>query len=329
MSVSIGDSGTGPQTIQEITMTKCHEDSARSHEVNLLIVVATSLAVAFASSLAADGPRYTAWSDALPVPDTANSAQGGCPIESRDGKSLYMATPRSGGQGALDIWRAHRESVNEPFGPAENLPYPVNSSSDDFCPTPVGGKYLFFVSRRGGEGACGGGDIYLTRENPARGWDEPVRLGCAELGEGPNTAGEEFSPSLVETSAGVFLYFSSTGTGNHDIFVSEMNPDGSFEPGVPVTELNTGEDDRMPNVSKNGLEIVFSSDRADPGNQDVYTAHRDSIYAPWSTPVNLGPGINTPAGETRASMSWDRTRLYFGRAGELYVSHRVKERGKP
>lgn len=169
----------------------------------------------------------------------------------------------------------------------------------------------------------------LTRENPAKGWETPVPLGCADEGEGPNTDGGEFSPALVETEAGVWLYFSSTGSRNHDIYVSQPGNDGLFESGTPVVELNTEWDNRMPNVSKNGLEIVFSSDRADPGNQDVYTARRDRVDGPWSTPVNLGPGINTAAGETRASASWDRKRLYFGRAGAIQVSYRSKERGKP
>ncbi|KAA9133439.1 hypothetical protein F3N42_03560 [Marinihelvus fidelis] len=293
--------------------------------LNRVNILAAAIALALPVAAAA-GPAYTDWGDPVPANDTDNSVQGGCPFESRDGHSIYMATPRAGGQGALDIWRAWRPSVEEPFGPAENLPAPVNSNADDFCPTSIGGNYLFFVSRRGGEDACGGGDIFLTRDNPAHGWQEPVRLGCADLGEGPNSAGEEFSPSYIETPAGAFLYYSSTGSGNHDIYVSELGPDG-FGPGVPVDGLNTEFDDRMPNVSKDGLEVVFSSDRAEPGNQDVYMATRDSIHDAWSAPVQLHEGINTPAGETRASMSWDRTRLYFGRSGEIYVSEREKARG--
>lgn len=278
--------------------------------------------------LLAAGPHYTPWSDAEPAPDTDNSVQGGCPIESRDGLALYMATTRDGGSGGLDIWRAFRDSKADPFGPAENLPMPVNSAANDFCPTPVGGKYLFFVSTRGGEDSCGGGDMYITRNNPAHGWEDPVNLGCSELGEGPNSALAEFSPSLVETREGLQLYYSSDRNGNQDIFMSELQPDGSFSPGTPVAELNTDADDRMPNVSKDGREIVFSSDRDEPLNQDVYTAHRDSTSDPWSVPVKLGPGINTGEGETRASMSWDRTRLYFGRTGEIYVSEREKIKGK-
>ena len=91
--------------------------------------------------------------------------------------------------------------------------------------------------------------------------------------------------------------------------------------------MSTAGDDRMPNVSRNGLEIVFSSNRTDLphyGSQDVYTATRSSTDQPWSSPVNLGPGINTAGSETRASLSWDMRRLYFGRDGDVHVSTREK-----
>jgi Tol biopolymer transport system component len=80
----------------------------------------------------------------------------------------------------------------------------------------------------------------------------------------------------------------------------------------------------MPNVSKDGLEIVFASTRQG-GAFDIYGSTRSSVGDPWSSPVNLGPAVNTDAGETRPSLSWDGERLYFGRAGEIYVSERAKD----
>jgi Tol biopolymer transport system component len=100
---------------------------------------------------------------------------------------------------------------------------------------------------------------------------------------------------------------------------------GSFGPREPVTELDSAFDDVMPNVSKDGREVVFASNR--PGGQgafDVYSSTRDSVLDPWSSPVNLGTAINTAAPETRPSLSWDGERLYFGRAGDIYVSQRSK-----
>jgi len=303
------------------------------------LVGCTVFAIALvASSTALAKPPWSDFGPATAVLDTANSVAGGCPIESRDGLSLYMASPKAGGEGGLDIWVAHRPDKDSAFGMAENLGAPVNSAYNDYCPTPLNGKYLFFVSTRPAEAdgvACGGGDIYLTRDNPAHGGGDPLNLGCAETGDGVNTQGGEFSPSLVEAGGNVYLFFSSDHTGTHDLYVSTMQPDGSFPPGEPVDELNTEFDDRMPNVSKDGLEIVYSSSRptwgdgqAAFGSFDVYYAWRDSLDEPFSEPVNLGPGVNTADGETRSSFSWDGERVNFGRAGEIYVTQREKIRGK-
>ena len=120
--------------------------------------------------------NFSAWGTAQKIDEIAGNNselntpfQDGCPIQSPDGLSLYMASNRPGGQGLLDIWVAHRESTDDPWGAPENLGEPVNSAADDFCPTPVRGGGLFFVSRAALPGSCGMGDIYFTRENPAHG----------------------------------------------------------------------------------------------------------------------------------------------------------------
>jgi hypothetical protein len=264
----------------------------------------------------------------LAAPETAvnTSAAEGCPIESPDGLSLYIASNRAGGTGTPDpndIYVFHRDSIDAAWGPAENLGQPVNSTAADYCPTPLRGKWLLFVSTRAG--GCGGGDIYLGRDNPASGWSIE-HLGCAADGSGPNFPGGEFGPSLVETAEGTFLYFSSEGNtpgGPQDIYMSRRGADGSFGAPAAVTELNTAASDNMPNVRKDGLEIVFNSNRAGGlGGHDVYTSSRASTSDSWSTPVNLGSNVNTAGNETRSSLSWDGTRLHFGRDGEIYVSSR-------
>lgn len=245
--------------------------------------------------------HYSAWAPAVPVVDVNTPFNDGCPIEAPDGRSLYVASNRPGTLGGNDVWVASR--TDSGWSEPVNLGPPVNSAASDYCPTPLHGRWLFFVSERSGPGTCaagpGSGDIYMARRNPARGWTTPQHLGCAQDG-GPNTTGPEFSPSIVETAAGTIMYYSSNGAnGQQDIFVSRMDADGRFGVGELVPELSTPFDDRMPNVRKDGLEIVFSSNRptwgggmAAFGSQDVYSAHRERVDQPWSDPVNLGPAIN-------------------------------------
>ena len=84
--------------------------------------------------------------------------------------------------------------------------------------------------------------------------------------------------------------------------------------------------DIQPNVRHDGREIVFASNRGGPtafGGQDIWFATRKSVNGPWSAPVNIGTvenQINTTANETRPSLSWDGTTLYFGRAPGMPVT---------
>ena len=309
----------------------------------------TATVIALCAAGFAAAQDFGPWSNPQPVAAINTAAAEGCPIEAPDGLALYFASNRAapGAQGKQDIYRAQRASVLADWGAAENLGAPVNTPEFDYCPTPLRGNELLFVSSQQTADDCypgdvppppptGGpsaGDIFVSREDAAQGWSTPLNLGCYPLG--PNTAGAEFSPSWVETADGTFLFFSSNGypdSQGQDIYMSRVLA-GRVLPGERVAELSTAADDRMPNVRADGLEIVFSSNRAGDTafDQDIYVATRPDAHSPWSPPQRIdNPAINTLASETRASLSADGMRLYFGRKvdindpGDLYVSTRER-----
>jgi WD40-like Beta Propeller Repeat len=305
------------------------------------LVALTAFGIAsLGATAAALGPQFSGWGTAQKVDEIGgNSSElntpflDGCPIESPDGRSMYMASNRPGGEGLLDIWIARRTSKHGFFGAPENLGAPVNSAADDFCPTPVRGGGLFFVSRRMTDESCGLGDIYFTRFNRKHGWSEPEHFACAP--EGPNTALDEQGPSYVRAGGRALLYFSSSSaTVPGDIYVSKRLGGRGFGPALPVGELNSPANDIQPNVRKDGRELVLSSSHLYPdarGGQDVYVSTRKSVDDPWSTPLNLGTAVNTALGETRPSLSRNAKSLYFGRApgpegmSDIYVSTREKQ----
>jgi len=311
-------------------------------EIKSALVAALAAVIVVPAGLA--GPHLSAWSTAQKIdeiagnhPDLNTPFTDGCPIQSRDGLRLYMASNRPGGQGGLDIWVSTRASTSDPWGAPENLPEPINSASDDFCPTPVRRNGLFFVSRRVVEGVtCGQGDIYFARRNPAHGWSEPRHFPCDPAG--PNSALDEQGPSYVQGR----LYFSrSSALVPGDLYVSRKSGDMSFGAASPIAELNdAGANDIQPNVRKDGREIVFSSNRAGGlGGQDIWSATRARVGDAWSAPVNLGSNVNTNLGESRPSLSWNALQLLFGRAGpagtgeggtgmsDIYVTTRQNSEG--
>lgn len=206
-----------------------------------------------------------------------------------------------------------RRSPAHPWGAPVNLGAPVNSAADDFCPTPIRGHGLLFVSRRTIAGVtCGQGDIFVTWWHPTGGWSEPRHLGCAP--SGPNTALDEQGPSLVHFGDKSELYYSS----GPDLFVSQGGPHLDFGAGVELAALNGPATDMQPNVRRDGLELYFASnDASRPGAQggfDLYVSTRASERAAWGPAVNLGAPINSGVNETRPSLSWQADQLLFGRA---------------
>ena len=137
---------------------------------------------------AANAQNIRQWSPAVSVdPERQNgvntSVNDGCPSEAPDGHVLFLASNRvPGAPGAkdLDIWLAYRFGEDDPWGSPEQLPEPVNTAAAEFCPTPLAGNQLLFVSTR--LNTCGEGndaDIYYTRLRMSPiGWIDPVALPC-------------------------------------------------------------------------------------------------------------------------------------------------------
>lgn len=273
----------------------------------ILLMVTPALAAPFPSSW---GPA-TSLESILGSSTEVNTAfLDGCPILSRDGLQLYIASNRTGGLGNLDIWVAERSAPDGAFGTPVNIGAPINSEYNDFCPSPLrDGHGFMFVSNR--PGGCGGSDIYLTRWHPVNGWEEPVNLGCEV-----NSPADEAGPVLSFAEPGPpTLYFSSTrlgGLGGSDLYMSQMTGAWSFGVAELVPGVNSAYDDMQPSLSRNGRELVFASNRPGSLGFDIWSATRDSITSLWSDPVNLGSNVNSAGNETRPSLSWDAKMLLFG-----------------
>jgi serine/threonine protein kinase/Tol biopolymer transport system component len=85
--------------------------------------------------------------------------------------------------------------------------------------------------------------------------------------------------------------------------------------GEPVNvgpPINTQYDDSSPFISTDGLSLYFTSNReGGSGDYDIWMTTRTSTDHPWSEPVNLGSGINTPGIEWHPSITADGLELYF------------------
>jgi Tol biopolymer transport system component len=262
-------------------------------------------------------PRFSSfanseWSVPVHLGPVVNSTATDLELSlSKDERSMYIASNRAGN---FDIWLSHRDGDDEPWESPQPLGPTINTAAREQAPfISRDGKSLYFFSDRGDIG--GQTDIYVSRrphKHDDLGWEAPVNLGT-----GVNSSASETLPVLFEDdeTGTTTLYFSSSrpGLGAADIYASILQPDGTFGPAALVTELSSTRRDRVLTIRKDGREIFLASDRPGPTPVpfDLWVATRASTSEPWSTPVNLGPVVNSAADEGGAGLSFDGMALYF------------------
>lgn len=102
--------------------------------------------------------------------------------------------------------------------------------------------------------------------------------------------------------------------GNKDIFISFRQEDGSWGPATSLGEgINTDQDDRSAFLHPDMKTMYFSSaGHRGLGGLDIFVSRRlDDSWTNWSTPVNLGPGINTADHDWSFKVTTDGKQGYY------------------
>lgn len=119
-------------------------------------------------------------------------------------------------------------------------------------------------------------------------WSDPVKL------EKVSSPGGDFSPTL--SADGLVLVFSSIRPGSQrsDLYEARrISTAEEFAEALPITELNTADNEGTPSLSGDGLTMVFNK-APDRSPSDIYETHRRDRNSPWSPPVSVGPNVNSP-----------------------------------
>jgi hypothetical protein len=294
-----------------------------------LIAGAALLWLMIGSSFSAAAPTYnTDWSTPVNLGPVVNStASESGPAISADGLSLFFSSDQTvGGFGLRDIWVTQRATTASAWGAPVHLGSPINTAFDDYVPSlSSDGHWMFFASTR--PGGFGGADLYQSYRPDIHddfGWETPTNLGA-----GVNTPAAENGNGYTDNGGHPQIYFGSDRlgpAGNSSIYVTNLQPDGTWGPASQVTELGLG---NRPNLRLDGLEIFFYSNRpGGVGGIDLWTATRASLDMPWSMPVDV-PNVNSTANDQHPDLSADGATLYFfsGREGtsgpiDLWMSTR-------
>lgn len=144
-----------------------------------------------------------------------------------DGKTIYFASDRMGGQGGLDIFKTSM-GANGAWSNPVNLGPEVNTKANEDAPfIHPDQKTLFFTSD--GHNSMGGRDIFMTKLVGNR-WTSPENMGYPVN----TTANDNYFTLIAD---GTRAYFSSDrkgGMGGQDIYYLDMPAESA---NIPLTMI--------------------------------------------------------------------------------------------
>ena len=173
-------------------------------------------------------------------------------------------------------------------------------------------------------------EIHFVREAKAN----PKEFNLESLSANINTDKQETLPAF--SADGQTLIYTSLINGQEDFYISYFDGE-NFSPGVPLTDLNTPQNEGAHCISPDGEYIFFTGChmKGSQGGCDLYiTTKRDGQ---WIEPINMGGIVNSREWDAHPSLSPDGKRLYFAseRSGGLgksdiwYVDFIDGKWGKP
>jgi len=235
----------------------------------------------------------------------------------------------------------------KPFKP-ENMGPSINTANDEyFCTITADNQYFYFTRRIIGATTCDGlqngqEDFYFSKKEnnewqpamPMKGVNSPCNegspnvsvdgqflffVGCEQMATGPD-------------ERGIIAATGKPSVGSCDILFSQKIGENKwtkpFDLGPPVS---TYQWESQPSFSSDNKTLYFVRGiRKGPnvGSQDIYmsTAGDDGVF---TTPVKLGPNINTDGKEEAVFIHPDNQTLYFASDGhigmggmDIYLSRR-------
>lgn len=186
--------------------------------------------------------RNKAWTKPTVMNISSRDDWDSSPAFSRDGRTLYFASNRPGGNGGTDIWVAHL-GTNGRWGKPKAMGSAINTSGNELFPFVSDDGKLYFASD--GHPGLGGLDVFEATRRRGK-------IIVKNMGAPVNTNADDFGFMLYSPNEGFLTSNRAGGKGDDDIY-SFVNNDPNikvvhyFLEGKTVTMTEAGEQ-ILPNV---------------------------------------------------------------------------------
>lgn len=168
------------------------------------------------------------WSEPRALPVNDSLAWDGSPAFSRDGKTLYFASNRPGGQGGLDIYRTNMDASGR-FSKPVNMGKDINTQGDEMFPYVAADGKLYFAS----DGHPGLGKLDLFVASRSQGVITVQNLGLPF-----NSPQDDFGLIFYEDDTnGFFTSNRPGGKGDDDIYFFTYAPEGETPDSTVIVKV--------------------------------------------------------------------------------------------
>jgi OmpA-OmpF porin, OOP family len=222
------------------------------------------------------------------------------PIISSDGKLLYFSrlgdSHNIGNIEKTDIWFSHKTATGT-WTKAQNMGTPLNNAGHNFVSSITPDINTLLIANTYNPDGSSKGDGVSISNYTHGGWEVPKALIIDQF-ENLNEYTSYFLAADGKTMLmGIEMKDSH---GDLDLYVSFLKDDKTWTKPLNLgTQLNTFQAEATPFLASDGKTLYFGSiGHLGYGGYDIFMSKRlDDTWLNWSKPVNLGPKINTSAGE--------------------------------
>ncbi|HEY5928050.1 MAG TPA: hypothetical protein VIV11_40465 [Kofleriaceae bacterium] len=260
-----------------------------------------------------DACSFGLFGGATQLPNVNGTAEDFSPYVSYDGLSLYFGKQAPN----YEVYRSVRADTSAAF-PAGTPVAELNTAAVEGGPSLSLDQLdvVFFSTRVTRQ------DIWIGSRTATAQPFSGIRQAFGAVGPLVRDA-PEISPD------GLTLYYTNGGLGSNREIHRGVRPDRTslFTDLGPVVEVNSSQDDGLPSVSDDHLEMYFRSNRS--GGYRLWVARRARTTDAWGTPVPvaeldlLAPNVSDP------ELAEGGTAMYFthdsgdGTSWNIYVARRA------